>query len=473
MDLGQALLRHMVRPHVFARQGQVAQNGRQQVVEIVRDPAGQGADGFHLLRFAQLRLQRLALRLGLFEVGDVGVRAHHAQGASVFVARDDHAAREHPFPATVLAAHAVLVAVDRRPALEVRLPVGLHLRHVVRMGERVELGSAGCQLPLGPAVHGQDAGRHVLLPGDQVPVPDAVARAVQRQLPQRLALAQRQLGLFAFGHIQQHAHADETVRFGRRHGRAAVDPFDAPIGHDDAELAQQVDGPPGTGPDVPLQQGNVLRVAVTRQQFGVAQHVLGRQSVQLTHAFAHETILAPPVGPHLHHVQHARHLCRDLAQLLLATAQRLLRLHPIGDVLDRSLVVQRLTLRVAHQVGVLADPSSLAATVLTHRRHQPSDLAIRHQLLLKKLAPPGLQVPVASEPVHVGQKVVLGAKSVEPNQGRIGMQHGAVGRAAVSPDRQKGEKGAETLSGPWVLGSHGPLLRTVGGALPRADGRTR
>ena len=39
----------------------VAEDRRQQVVEVVRHAAGQLADGFHLLRLPELRLERLAL----------------------------------------------------------------------------------------------------------------------------------------------------------------------------------------------------------------------------------------------------------------------------------------------------------------------------------------------------------------------------------------------------------------------------
>ena len=49
----------------LARQHHVAGDAGQDVVEVVRDAAGQLADRFHLLRLAQLALELGALDLGL------------------------------------------------------------------------------------------------------------------------------------------------------------------------------------------------------------------------------------------------------------------------------------------------------------------------------------------------------------------------------------------------------------------------
>ncbi|MDT4835538.1 hypothetical protein FQZ97_692080 [compost metagenome] len=102
-----------MRAHVFARQRQIAQDGGEQVVEIVRHAPGQGTDGLHLLRLAQLRFERALLGFGLLELGDVGVGTDHAQRQPVAVARNHDPARQHPLPAAVLATDAVLVAVHR------------------------------------------------------------------------------------------------------------------------------------------------------------------------------------------------------------------------------------------------------------------------------------------------------------------------------------------------------------------------
>ena len=50
----------------------VAQDHRQDVVEVMRDAAGQRADGFHLLRLQQLAFQCHPPGLGLLALGDVG-----------------------------------------------------------------------------------------------------------------------------------------------------------------------------------------------------------------------------------------------------------------------------------------------------------------------------------------------------------------------------------------------------------------
>jgi hypothetical protein len=56
---------------IFTREGEITQNGTDHVVEVVRDAAGQGAYRLHLLRLAQLRLERVTLFLGALARGDV------------------------------------------------------------------------------------------------------------------------------------------------------------------------------------------------------------------------------------------------------------------------------------------------------------------------------------------------------------------------------------------------------------------
>jgi hypothetical protein len=51
------------RPFAFAGQCHIAHDPGEQVVEVVRDAAGQLADGFHLLRLAKLRLELRAVVL--------------------------------------------------------------------------------------------------------------------------------------------------------------------------------------------------------------------------------------------------------------------------------------------------------------------------------------------------------------------------------------------------------------------------
>ena len=203
----------MVWPHVFAGQCQVAQNGGQQVVEIVRHTTGQRANGLHLLRLAQLRLQRALLRFGLFQFGDVAVGADHAQRLTVVVAGDHHAAREHPFPGTVFALDAVLVAVDRRFASEMGGSVAQHLGQVVWVGAAVERLSQIADFVFSKTEHRLDARRVMLFSGVQVPVPHAITGALHRQPPAGFAFAQRQLGALAFGDVKQHTHAHLQRRF--------------------------------------------------------------------------------------------------------------------------------------------------------------------------------------------------------------------------------------------------------------------
>ena len=69
LDLGEEAAIGVVRAEGVEQQAGVADDDGQQVVEVVRDPAGQPADGLHLLRLAELLLAgpQLAFGLGLVE----------------------------------------------------------------------------------------------------------------------------------------------------------------------------------------------------------------------------------------------------------------------------------------------------------------------------------------------------------------------------------------------------------------------
>jgi hypothetical protein len=72
---------------VLLRQLAVAEDRRQDVVEVVGDAAGEGADRLELLRLAQLQLEAVALGLGVLARADVLHRAGHAVGLAVRVAQ--------------------------------------------------------------------------------------------------------------------------------------------------------------------------------------------------------------------------------------------------------------------------------------------------------------------------------------------------------------------------------------------------
>jgi hypothetical protein len=55
--------------HALAQQVEIAHHRHQQVVEVMRDAAGELADGLHLLGLAQLLLRFLAGRYFLHQIG--------------------------------------------------------------------------------------------------------------------------------------------------------------------------------------------------------------------------------------------------------------------------------------------------------------------------------------------------------------------------------------------------------------------
>ena len=70
-------------PGVGQRQLAVPEDRAEDVVEVVRDAAGHGAERFDLLRFAQLRVQPLALGLCALALGHVLQHADDADRAGL------------------------------------------------------------------------------------------------------------------------------------------------------------------------------------------------------------------------------------------------------------------------------------------------------------------------------------------------------------------------------------------------------
>src|SRR5207247_2472986 len=78
----------------------VAEDRPEDIVEVMRDPAGERSHRFHLLRLAKLHLEPLLLRLGVLPGGDVDRRSDEAMH---FPGRIANAAstRLQPVPFTV------------------------------------------------------------------------------------------------------------------------------------------------------------------------------------------------------------------------------------------------------------------------------------------------------------------------------------------------------------------------------------
>jgi hypothetical protein len=131
----------------------VADHHRQQVVEVVGDPARELAHRLHLLRLAQLLLELHPLR-------DVADDAEHVGRAPVGVA-EQPPARLEPDKVPVLVAEAVGERLMRHLAREELLDPGLGPRRVVRMHE---LGDGPADQLLGLVAHDVPAGGRDVAP---------------------------------------------------------------------------------------------------------------------------------------------------------------------------------------------------------------------------------------------------------------------------------------------------------------------
>jgi hypothetical protein len=193
-----------------------AHDGREEVVEIVGDAAGEGADGLHLLRLAEARLE-LALRR---EVADGGVderAAAHRDG------REEHAHRE------LGAVEAAGVPFEAVAALDEGEADLLGEAGVVGVAEEIRGGAADD----GPAV-----GRAEERGGGGVAVDHPLAveqhlrvgRAVEEELELPLALRERLLHHVPVGDVDAVADVPDEVAVPVEHRHARVEePAVAPV----------------------------------------------------------------------------------------------------------------------------------------------------------------------------------------------------------------------------------------------------
>src|SRR5205823_9201639 len=106
------------RRQVAQQQLRVAEDGRQQVVEVMRNAAGELAHGLHLLRLAELLLE-VAL------IADVALRAPDAHQVAVFDEADD------------------VIEKNARPAIPGTLPCFRIRYPVTRANEAADLLAIG------------------------------------------------------------------------------------------------------------------------------------------------------------------------------------------------------------------------------------------------------------------------------------------------------------------------------------------
>ncbi len=176
-------------------------------------PVGQPGQGVvkSLLAYQRLRLPA---------AGNIGEGADHAQRFAIGVPADHHAPAEHPLPAPVLAQDAALTLVTWRAAFKVVFTCLAQQFQIVGMGAVVKLLRAAVQVVAFVAAHLQQAFGKEFGAGLYMPVPDAVARTFQRQLPPLFTLPRCGLGQLAVGDVLQYRRAFEwapTVPGGRPH----------------------------------------------------------------------------------------------------------------------------------------------------------------------------------------------------------------------------------------------------------------
>ncbi|OIQ74441.1 hypothetical protein GALL_439030 [mine drainage metagenome] len=145
--------------------------------------------------------------LGRLAFGDVGVGANHAQRPALVIAADNHAARQHPLPAAVLATHPVFVAVTRCQSGKVGLMVMPDPRHIIGVGALVHLVVFVGYFTGRKTIHAQQTVGGIFFAFGNIPVPQPVSDALHRQLPAGLVFQQRGLGQLALGDVLHNGRA--------------------------------------------------------------------------------------------------------------------------------------------------------------------------------------------------------------------------------------------------------------------------
>ena len=129
------------RSSCLQRQRAVTADDREQIVEIMRDAAGQPADGLHFLRLPQLFLAAVQRLLRAFRLGDVLDDAEHPDRLALFI-HDDFAAALHDAFRAVRQNHAMIADEGLAGAqgfghdlVDARQVLRMHPFQAVSMGE--------------------------------------------------------------------------------------------------------------------------------------------------------------------------------------------------------------------------------------------------------------------------------------------------------------------------------------------------
>ena len=137
--------------------------------------------------------------------------ANHAQGLALIIPRDSDASGEHPFPGVVLAQDAVLITVHRSDAVEMVLPVALHLQYVVQVRSTIQRVRAVADFVFLKSINFFTAFREKRVARLHMPVPQAIAGALQRQLPAFLTQCQLALLVVGLGDVFDRALVEQWL----------------------------------------------------------------------------------------------------------------------------------------------------------------------------------------------------------------------------------------------------------------------
>ena len=403
----EVFVRRIVGRQLARRHLDVAEDRRQQIVEIVRDAAGEPADAFHLLRLQELRFEALPF-------GDVLHDAEHARGLAALVAEDLRLRRD---PSRVRAVRiGAELDVERQRQIDRVIDRFEQRRTIFGMHEIEQIVERAAERSGREIEHAIRVAAPAHGVRGEVPVPRADLAAVERHAEALFAVTQRLLRFLARGDVEHRADQSDRLAIRVVDDVAAI--VDVGVGAIRAQEAIFV------GPEVSAR--NVERDArrdalaivgmdVALPPFGLARRLVGGIAEERLQAFV------PPhqIGGEVPVADRVVGGAAEHAEALFALAQRFGGFLQLGDVDARAGEAGERAALVEARAAVVDHPA-IFAVVAAHAVLQAE------RLVRVERAPVGLQAVLAI--------VIVQDRSPSPRAARVFGKAGDVAPGTVEVD---------------------------------------
>ena len=325
----------------------------------------------------------------------------------------------------------MLIDIRGRQPIKMRLPIAKHLRHIIWVSSTVQFCGLVSQFTLRKTVHFQNSAGIQFNPGLDIPVPNAITRALERELPEFIAVPQCRFGSFALGDVQQNANAHRTQLIFFDHRRGHLNPLLGTIVQHDAELRRQQQSIADDRLYFLFHPCFVIRVAKAVQATSIGQHVGHLYTIESLHAWADEAVSALAFGGDANTVDHAWDLRSHLAEQSLVLSQSGLGLLVGGDVHEHAVASDAILVARLHNGGHLHPLDRTIAQA--HAVFNGNLLVVRHGAIKMRLnGRPVVLVHQAGQQIAIRQNLLRFKRKHSPNA----VAHKTVGTFSLGRDVQ-------------------------------------